>query len=287
MQAKRDKSTIENVLSMLEKNRGSFISGADMAQSIGISRNAIWKAINELRKSGYVIESVTNRGYRLSEDNDIISAEGIRAYMDTGSQFTCDNDVFVYDCLDSTNDKAKEVAFKGGKHGTCIVALAQSGGRGRKDHLFYSPKGGIYMSVILKPDRIPFGKSDIITAYVGISVCKAIESLTGRRPYIQGINDLYIDGKKICGILIESGSEFDSGTLQWIVAGIGVNFDSDIKMFPGELKDTAASLYDPGKGQISKNRLIAAITGNICLMEEADEKSVMKEYAEWRIADKE
>ncbi len=287
MQAKRDKGTIENVLSMLEKNRGSFVSGADMAQGIGISRNAIWKAINELRKSGYVIESVTNRGYRLSEDNDIISVEGIRAYMDTESQFPRDNDVLVYDCLDSTNDKAKEIAFKGGKHGTCIVAPVQSGGRGRKDHLFYSPKGGIYMSVILRPDRIPFDKSDIITAYVGISVCKAIESLTGRRPYIQGINDLYIDGKKICGILIESGSEFDSGTLQWIVAGIGVNFDSDIKMFPGELKDTAASLFDPGKGQISKNRLIAAIIKNICMIEEADEKSVMKEYAEWRIADKE
>ncbi len=287
MQAKRDKSTIENVLSMLEKNRGSFVSGADMAQSIGVSRNAIWKAINELRKSGYVIESVTNRGYRLSEDNDIISAEGIRAYMDTGSQFPCDNDVFVYDCLDSTNDKAKGIALKGGKHGTCIVALAQSGGRGRKDHLFYSPKGGIYMSMILKPDRIPFCESDIITAHVGISVCKVIESLTGRRPYIQGINDLYIDGKKICGILIEAGSEFDSGTLQWIVAGIGINFDSDIRIFPKELKDTAASLYEPGKAEISKNRLIATIIENISMIETADEKSVMKEYAKWRNTDRE
>ena len=286
MQDIRDKSTIENVLSLLEKNRGNFVSGADMAQGIGISRNAIWKAIKELRKSGYVIESVTNRGYRLSEDNDIISVEGINAYMDAESGCLSNSvELQVYDCLDSTNDKAKEIAFKGGKHGTCIVARIQSGGRGRKDHLFYSPKGGIYMSVILKPDRIPFDKSDIITAYVGISVCKAIESLTGRRPYIQGINDLYIDDKKICGILIESGSEFDSGSLQWIVAGVGINFDSDITEFPKELKKTAASLYAPGKAEISKNCLIAMIIKNICLIEEVDEKNVMKEYADWRVTD--
>ena len=142
------------------------------------------------------------------------------------------------------------------------------------------------MSVILKPERIPLCKSDSITASVGISVCKAIEGLTGRKPYIQGINDLYIDDKKICGILIEAGSEFDSGTLQWIVAGIGINFDSDIKMFPTEIKNTAASPYEPGKAEISKNRLIATIIENISLIENSDEKSVLKEHEKWRIADK-
>ncbi len=141
------------------------------------------------------------------------------------------------------------------------------------------------MSVILRPDRIPFTKSDAITAYIGASVCEVIEELTGRKAGIRGINDLYLDGKKICGILIESGSEFDSGRLQWIVVGIGINFDSDVSRFPKELKEKAASLFSPGKASISKNRLVAAIIERISRMETADEKSAKNAYERWREVD--
>ncbi|MBO4845489.1 MAG: biotin--[acetyl-CoA-carboxylase] ligase [Lachnospiraceae bacterium] len=271
------KRTIDKVLSFLENNRGGFISGADMAENIGISRNAVWKAINELKQKGYEIESVTNKGYRLTDKNDIISAEGIRAYMTpelTGNT----GELIVFESVDSTNDKAKQLALKGAKHGTCVVAVRQDGGRGRKDHRFYSPEGGIYMSVILKPEMLSFKKSDIITAHIGSCVCDAIEALTNISPVIRGINDLYIKDRKICGILIESGSEFDSGTLQWIVAGIGINFDSDIKRFPKELSKKAASLFSPGKAPISKNCLIAQILMRICDTKGISEKSVLSEY---------
>ena len=281
MPTDRGTRTIEKVLSMLEKNIGMFVSGADMADSIGISRNAVWKAIRELRQRGYCIESITNKGYRLSDRSDIISAEGIKAYIDPERASLADN-IIIFESIDSTNDRAKELAVRGAEHGTCIVAARQEGGRGRKDHRFYSPEGGIYMSVILAPDRILFSKNDAITAWVGVSVCKAIAGLTGLTPTIQGINDLYLDGKKICGILIESGSEFDSGTLQWIVVGIGINFDPDITEFPEELREKAAGLFAPGRGEISKNRLIAAILENIGRTEYADEKAVMKEYKRWR-----
>lgn len=273
--------TIDKVLSFLENNRGGFISGADMAESIGISRNAVWKAINELRQKGYEIESVTNKGYRLTEKNDIISAEGIRAYMDP-DLISKTGELIVFESVDSTNDKAKELALKGAAHGTCVVAVRQDGGRGRKDHLFYSPEGGIYMSVILKPDRIPFIKSDIITAHIGSCVCDAIENLTGISPVIRGINDLYIKDKKICGILIEAGSEFDSGTLQWIVAGIGINFDSDINKFPKELSKKTASLFKPSKATISKNCLIADILKRICDTEDLSEESVDESFRKRR-----
>ena len=255
--------TIDKVLSFLEGNRGKFMSGADMAKSIGISRNAVWKSVNELKQKGYEIESVTNKGYRLTDQSDIISAQGIRAYMDPKLLRNA-GELTIYENVDSTNDKAKELAIKGAEHGTCVVAAKQEEGRGRKDHHFYSPEGGIYMSVILKPDRIPSLKSDIITERVGTCVCESIENLTGIRPDIRGINDLYIGDKKVCGILIESGSEFDSGTLQWIVAGIGVNFDSDIKRFPSELRNKATSPFEPGKAAISKNCLIARILQSIC-----------------------
>ena len=257
------KKTIDKVLSFLEGNRGKFMSGADMAKNIGISRNAVWKSVNELKQKGYEIESVTNKGYRLTDQNDIISVQGIRSYMDP-ELLSNAGELIIYESIDSTNDKAKELALKGAEHGTCVVAVKQEGGRGRRDHHFYSPEGGIYMSVILKPDRIPLLKSDIITARVGACVCESIENLTGIIPDIRGINDLYIGDRKVCGILIESGSEFDSGTLQWIVAGIGINFDSDIKKFPPELSEKATSLFEPGKAAISKNCLIARILQSIC-----------------------
>ena len=173
------------------------------------------------------------------------------------------SDMFVYDSLDSTSDKAKELAMKGGDHGTVIVAVTQTGGRGRKDHTFYSPEGGLYMSIILKPEFLPGTDSKAVTSFVGGAVINAIKELTGIEAYIDGINDLYVKGKKICGILLESGSEFDSNTLQWIVAGIGINFDSDIKGFPEDVKERASSLFAPGKAKITKNVLIAKIIEKI------------------------
>lgn len=281
MQTNGGKKTIDKVLAMLENSRGAFVSGADMASGLGISRNAIWKAIKELKTQGYSIESVTNKGYRLSEENDIISEEGIKSHINP-EWLSASSKLFVYDSTDSTNDKAKELAFRGADHGTCIVAARQDGGRGRKDHLFFSPEGGIYMSVILMPDRISFSQNDLITQYIGISVCETIQELTGISPYIQGINDLYVDGKKICGILIESGSEFDSGRLQWIVVGIGINFDPDIKEFPEELQDVVTSLFKPGEGTISKNELIARILEKVCQIEKADEISVKNRLSTYR-----
>ena len=102
-----------------------------------------------------------------------------------------------------------------------------------------------------------------VSSFVGNAVINAIRELTGIESYIDGINDLYVDGKKICGILLESGSEFDSGTLQWIVAGIGINFDSDINSFPEDVKERASSLFTAGKATITKNKLIARIIEKI------------------------
>ena len=273
------RKTVDKVLFCLENNIGGFVSGTYIANNIGVSRNAIWKAVNELKSSGYIIESVSNKGYKLSERNDIVSAEGIKSYLEPVFGDTLDN-IFVFDSVDSTNNRAKELAIKGAEHGTCIVACRQDGGRGRMDHIFYSPIGGIYMSIVLRPEKIHFSDHNVITSYIGISVCKSIERLTGQSPYIQGINDLYLDGRKICGILIESGSEFDSNTLQWLVAGIGINFDSNVKQFPKELRDKAGSLFKPGKTNISKNQLIAKVLENIYAITDADEKTVMKSFKE-------
>ena len=153
--------------------------------------------------------------------------------------------------------------MKGASHGTVVIAASQTGGRGRKDHSFFSPEGGLYLSIVLKPDKLSSVESDAVTRYVGDAVISSIRELAGIEAYIEGINDLYVDGRKICGILLEAGSEYDSGELQWIVAGIGINFDSDIDSFPEDVRERAMSLFRPGKAAISKNELAARIIEKI------------------------
>jgi len=253
-------NTAEKVLYILESNKGSYTSGEDMARECAISRNAVWKAIKDLRERGYNIEAVSNKGYMLNDATDIISAQGIKAELPDKLKET---EISVYESLTSTSDRAKELAMSGSPHGSVVVAMTQTGGRGRKNHSFFSPEGGLYMSIVLRPEGLADTDSKVLTSMTGKAVIGAIKELTGIEPYIEGINDLYVDGKKICGILLESASEYDSDTLQWIVAGIGINFDSDISRFPDEVKDRASSLFARGHATVKKNKLIAKIIENI------------------------
>ncbi len=255
-------SSKEKVLELLENNKSEYISGEAIAARLGISRNAIWKAINELRGQGYNIQAVSKKGYLLSSENDIISAQGILSYLPKNNSYSAEH-IHIFDSLDSTNKLAKEMAISGASHGTLIVARSQDIGRGRKDHSFYSPEGGIYMSIILSPQMLSSLEPDIITAHTGNTVKTAIENLCHVSPVIKPINDLFVDGRKICGILTESGIEFDSGLVQWIVVGIGINFDSDLSKFPAELQEIVGTLYAPCKAAISKNQLIAEIYSHL------------------------
>ena len=270
-------SSKDKVLELLEKNKNTYISGEAIASSLGISRNAIWKAINELRKQGYVIEAVNKKGYRLGESNDIISAQGILSNMDRNIDSAL---IHIFDTLDSTNKTAKEMAMEGICHGSLIIARSQTIGKGRGTHSFYSPEGGIYMSVILSPDKLPTLEPDVITAYTGITVSDSIESLTGLSPKIKPINDLFIDERKVCGIITESGIEFDSGMVQWIVVGIGINFDSDISQFPEDLQSIVGSLFKNGQAPISKNQLIAEIYSHLLDWSQVNKEQILKKFNE-------
>ncbi len=255
-------SSKDRVLELLENNKEEYVSGETIAKELGISRNAIWKAVNELRKQGYNIQAASKKGYLLGSENDIISAQGILSYLKYNETGIAEK-IHIFDTVDSTNKRAKEMAISGAEHGTLIVANSQDIGKGRRDHSFFAPEGGIYMSVILSPDKLSSLEPDVITMHTGNVVKTAIEKLCHVTPVIKPINDLFVDGRKICGILTESGIEFDSGLVQWIVIGIGINFDSDITEFPDDVKDIASSLFAPGKANITKNQLIAEIYGNL------------------------
>lgn len=255
-------STKKYILELLEKNRGQSISGKDIAQQLNISRSAVWKAVKELEKEGYKIEATTNKGYSLCNENDILSVQGMLPFL---SDKGVSEKINIHASLESTNKTAKELAISGAEHGTVIIADYQTVGRGRYNRSFFSPSGhGIYMSFILRPTQLRWlDAPTIITSYAAVSVCEAIEITTGKKPQIKWVNDVFLDGKKICGILTEAVTDFESGNVQWIVVGIGINFITRETGFPEEIKNIAGSLFSENKPTITRNQLTAEIVNRI------------------------
>jgi BirA family biotin operon repressor/biotin-[acetyl-CoA-carboxylase] ligase len=183
--------------------------------------------------------------------------------------------------LESTNKTAKELALSGVEHGTIIMADSQTAGKGRYGRSFFSPPGhGIYMSFILRhTPRHWDGIPTLVTSFAAVSVCEAIEATTGKAPQIKWVNDIFLDEKKICGILTEAVTDFESGCVQWIVVGIGVNFTAPGTGYPDEIKNTAGSVFSESKPTVTKNRLAAEIVNRILNFEnKCDNKTMLSEY---------
>jgi BirA family biotin operon repressor/biotin-[acetyl-CoA-carboxylase] ligase len=234
-------NTKKYVLEMLESNRGESISGASIAEQLKVSRNAVWKAIKVLKEEGYTIEAVTNKGYRLCENSDILSVQGMLPYL---SDKELASKIHIYSVIDSTNTRAKEMALAGASHGSVVMADSQAGGKGRYGRNFFSPAGhGIYMSFVLRPSKyLSFDVPTLVTAYAAVVTCEAIEGVTGKQPQIKWVNDLFLAGKKICGISTEAVIDFESGTTPWIVLGIGINF-TEAESLPCELKQIVGTVF--------------------------------------------
>ena len=272
-------STKKKVLELLEQNRGQYISGEVMAEHISVSRNSVWKAMKELEKEGYQIAAETGRGYRLCEGNDILSEQGISPFL---SDIENANRIYIYKSLESTNKTAKEMAIAGAEHGTIILTEGQTDGKGRYNRSFFSPdRQGIYISFILRPGQGNWSDlPTLITAYAAVSVCQAVESTTGKSPQIKWVNDLILEGKKICGILTEAVTDFESGRMQWIVVGIGINFVASKNSFPEELQETAGAIFFDQPATIPRNRLIAEIINGIMAFDENQKREEV--FAEYR-----
>jgi BirA family biotin operon repressor/biotin-[acetyl-CoA-carboxylase] ligase len=261
----------EQVLELLETNRGEFVSGGQFAAEIGFSRTAVWKAVSSLRNEGYPIEAVTNKGYRLSPESSRLSLAGMAPYLDIIGAASSDVpgessnfcEIFIHHSIDSTNNEAKRIIAASADsvpYGTVIIAEEQTAGRGRRGREFASPaSGSVYMSFILAPAE-QAGAPFIITIMAAVAVCEAIEEISGQIPRIKWVNDIFIDRKKICGILTEAVSDVESGSIESIVLGIGVNINVPQSMFPKELRDIAGSLQlDPGE----RNRFTAALVRRV------------------------
>lgn len=245
----------EKVLTFLEENRGQHISGAKMAELLEVSRNAIWKSIKQLEKEGYQINAVTNKGYCLSEDSQQMSEIAIRGNLGVSFQKA---PIYFYNLIDSTNKKAKELAIEGAEHGTLVIANEQSAGKGRYGRSFESPKdSGIYMSLILKPEELSYNHPTLITSYAAVVVTNVIQEMTGKEVQIKWVNDLFYLNKKVCGILTEAVTDFESGTMEWIVLGIGINLLADD--FSEEIKEKAGGIFEDQRMEINRNQLVGKL----------------------------
>ena len=249
-------STKDTVLELFEKNRGFFVSGERIASDLGISRTAVWKAVKKLRSEGYEIEAVTNRGYCLAKNSDILSVQGIRNHLDEDAR-QLRPEVFV--TVDSTNNVCMKKAANGEDEGYTAIAGAQTMGRGRRGRGFFSPADtGIYTSIILKPAAYPGTQVLRLTTMAAVAVCEAIEKLSGKNAGIKWVNDVFINDKKVCGILSEASYGLEDGKLQCVIVGIGINAYRPKGGFPKDLSDKAGSVFDhPSAG--NRNQLAAEV----------------------------
>lgn len=270
--ADKKNKTIDKVLQILENSRGVTISGETLANKLGVTRAAVWKAIRELRQQGYVIEAVTNKGYCLTSENDILSPQGMLPYL---QQPEAVNKIHVFQTVDSTNNVLKKMITEGAPEGTLVLAEQQSKGKGRLGRSFYSPPGsGIYMSMLLKP-MVDISQSVLITTAAATAVCRAIQKVTGITAQIKWVNDVYCNNKKICGILTEAITDFESGHIQHIILGIGVNCVTDPTL-PEELASVVGAL---NLEQLSRNQLAAEIYNQtLAIHETLENREFLSEY---------
>lgn len=207
--------------------------------------------------------------------SDILSAEGIRLYLN--EEFK-NISITLYKTIGSTNTEAKLLAVKNARHGTTIIAEEQTEGRGRFGRSFFSPAdSGIYMSIILRPE-LNIENSVLVTTAAAVAVCKAVEKFTNASARIKWVNDIFIDDKKVCGILTEAVTNFESGMMDSIVVGIGLNVKTKNEDFPLELQDRAGSVLDDEHYSI-RNQLAAEIINNVLnIAGNLKDKSFMQEY---------
>ncbi|MGL5544513.1 MAG: biotin--[acetyl-CoA-carboxylase] ligase [Cetobacterium sp.] len=267
-------STKELIISILESNKGQYLSGEIIGKNLNISRAAVSKAIKELKNSGYSILSVNKKGHCIPLQSNTLSSIEIKKNLKY-----C-NEIIIKNSLDSTNNYGKTLLMENPSHGTTIIANEQTNGRGRKGRYFFSPKDtGIYMSIILKPELISLENPLKVTIATAVALTKSIDELCKKNTLIKWVNDIYIDGKKIAGILTEATTDFESGTIQNIIIGIGINFNTSI--FPEELLPIARSIFSKEDYSVNRNELIAHIINEIMdIIGDLNNENIIKKYRE-------
>ncbi|OGX14784.1 MAG: biotin--[acetyl-CoA-carboxylase] ligase [Omnitrophica WOR_2 bacterium RBG_13_41_10] len=243
----------EKILEFL-KRKPNYVSGDQISHSLGVSRQALWKHIQELRDTGYHIVAVPHLGYKLVSSPDRLFPLEISQHLN--SKFM-GKKIYYFDAVSSTMDIATGLGIKGSPEGTIVVAETQTKGRGRMARCWFSPKyKGIYLSIILRPDILP-NSTPLLTLLCAVSILEAIKSQIGLDTKIKWPNDLLIHNKKVGGILTELNAEMD--ITHFVVIGIGLNVNNDKK----SLVEGATSLKEEAKEEVGRLSLIQDILRSI------------------------
>ncbi len=264
--------TEDKVLEALETNRDRPVSGAALAKEAGVSRNAVWKAVNALIARGYPVTS-SKRGYTLSCDSEVVSAQGIAKYLNEKVRAVCAID--VRKTVTSTNTVAKELASSGASEWTTVVATEQTGGKGRQGRKFYSGAGaGVYFTVVVRPRD---ERAGFLTVIAALAASRAIEKVFGTSPAVKWVNDVYVDGRKCVGILTEAVTDLESRGIEFAVVGTGFNLNEPEGGYPEEIRDIAGTVG--AKVKDGANRVVAAALNEYYeLYTSFDKKAVAEEY---------
>ena len=264
--------TEDKVLEALETNRDRPVSGAALAKEAGVSRNAVWKAVNALIARGYPVTS-SKRGYTLSCDSEVVSAQGIAKYLYEKVRAVCAID--VRKTVTSTNTVAKELASSGASEWTTVVATEQTGGKGRQGRKFYSGAGaGAYFTVVVRPRD---ERAGFLTVIAALAASRAIEQVFGTSPAVKWVNDVYVDGRKCVGILTEAVTDLESRGIEFAVVGTGFNLNEPEGGYPEEIRGIAGTVG--AKVKDGANRVVAAALNEYYeLYTSFDKKAVAEEY---------
>lgn len=267
----------------LMRDSQDYISGQELCERFGVSRTAVWKAVNQLKEEGYDIEAVRNKGYRLKSAPEVLSESELGSRIRT--RWAGRNLSYLKE-TDSTNNDAKRCMEEGGVHGTLIVAERQTAGRGRRGKLWESPEGtAIYMTIGMKPEFAP-DKASMLTLVMALSVAQAIEEQSGLEAGIKWPNDVVVNKRKVCGILTEMILEAEY--IRCVVTGVGINVNQP--SMPEEIAQTATSLFIEKGGKLSRAALIESVMRHFennydCFIGSLD-LSELKEAYEARLANK-
>lgn len=245
----------EEILSLLREN-GGYISGQELCERFGVSRTAVWKAVNQLKEEGYDIEAVRNKGYRLAENADVFNRNELENQIHGE---WAGRTIYFYPETGSTNTDARKLAEQGAPHGTVVAADRQNAGKGRRGRTWQSPPGkDIYFTILLRPE-FPPDKAPMLTLVMALSVAEAVNEACGIEALIKWPNDITVNGKKICGILTEMNVESDY--IRYVITGVGINVNRGNlpDEIPDEIRASATSLILETGKKIKRAPLLAKV----------------------------
>jgi len=244
----------DKILNQLKQAK-DYISGESLSLILNVSRTAIWKHIKNLKSKGYIIDGVSNKGYKLISSPDLLNKSELLSLLKTS---VIGRNIIHFDDIDSTNIKAKELAQKNIEDGSIVIAEKQTLGNGRFNRKWVSPPGGLWFSLILRP-TIPPTEAPKITQIAAASIYKTLSDLNINAT-IKWPNDILLNDKKLCGILAEMKCDMDS--VHYLVLGIGMNINVAERNFDESIKSIATSLQIEFNKQFARCEILSKFLSN-------------------------